>query len=276
MHNLKDINDAKDYIIGQTNYKPTIGLILGSGLGSLADEISNADVIPYTDIPHFAKSGAVGHANQLVIGELMGQTVLAMKGRFHYYEGFTLGDVTFPIRVMKALGIEKVIITNAAGAVNKDFEPGDLMIINDHINLTGSNPLIGPNNDDLGTRFPDLTQVYCKDLRNLALEVAEEQDISIHQGVYAWMTGPTYETPAEIRMVRTLGGDAVGMSTVPEVIVAAHSNMKVLGISCLTNMAAGILEQPLNHDEVIEVASKVREQFIELLKGILEKIDGQK
>ena len=256
MHKPQTIAETKQFIMQRINKSPTIGFILGSGLGQLADEIKNQTVIPYTQIPHFAKSQAVGHANELVIGEFMGKTVLAMKGRFHYYEGFTLDEVTFPIRVMKALGINTVIITNASGAVNTKFQPGDLMVISDHINLTGANPLIGQNNDELGPRFPDLTTVYDKKLRELALQSANDLNIPVHEGVYTWMTGPTYETPAEIRMIRTLGGDAVGMSTVPEVIVAAHANMKVLGISCLTNMAAGILEQPLSHDEVIEVALK--------------------
>ncbi|MFD2446933.1 purine-nucleoside phosphorylase [Bacillus sp. CGMCC 1.16607] len=273
MHRTEDILEAKNFIMSKTDYRPTIGMILGSGLGTLADEIENPVNIPYSEIPHFAKSGAIGHANELVIGELKGKTVAAMKGRFHYYEGFTLDEVTFPVRVMKALGIENLLITNACGAVNTSFSPGDLMLITDHINLVGNNPLIGPNNDELGTRFPDVSQVYNPELRNLASKVANELNITLQQGVYAWWSGPTYETPAEIRMIRTLGADAVGMSTVPEALVATHGNMKVLGISCLTNMACGILDQPLNHDEVIEVASKVRVQFVELIKGILEKME---
>jgi purine-nucleoside phosphorylase len=266
------INETRDYIFSKIAMKPTIGLILGSGLGSLADEIKDSIKIPYVEIPHFAKSGAIGHANELVIGELIGKTVVAMKGRFHYYEGFTLDEVTFPVRVMKALGVEKIIVTNACGAVNTSFKPGDLMLISDHINLVANNPLIGPNNDSLGTRFPDLSDTYSKELRALAAEVAAEKRISIRNGVYAWWTGPAYETPAEIRMIRTLGADAVGMSTVPEAIVAVHGGMKVLGISCLTNMACGILDQPLNHQEVIEVAAQVKEKFLSLVKGIIEKM----
>ncbi|MCU9594182.1 purine-nucleoside phosphorylase [Caldibacillus thermolactis] len=273
MHNVQEIYQAADYISRKINVKPEVGLILGSGLGSLADEIKNPVKIPYNDIPFFAESGAVGHANELVIGELMGVTVAAMKGRFHYYEGFTLDEVTFPVRVMKALGIEKLIITNACGAVNTDFQPGELMLITDHLNLAGANPLIGPNNDELGTRFPDLSQVFDKNLQDLAKQVAQEGNITLHEGVYAWWTGPTYETPAEIRMIRTLGADAVGMSTVPEVIVAAHGNMKVLGISCLTNMASGILETPLSHQEVIDVAAQAREKFVQLIKGVLTKMN---
>ncbi len=272
MHNIQDIKETRDFIMSKTDHRPVIGLILGSGLGSLADDIQNAVKIPYSEIPHFAKSEAIGHANELVIGELNGKIVAAMKGRFHYYEGFTMDEVTFPVRVMKALGIENVIITNACGAVNTNFNPGDLMLITDHINLTGANPLIGPNNDELGTRFPDLSDVYSKQLRSVATKVANDQNIPLQQGVYAWWSGPTYETPAEIRMIRTLGADAVGMSTVPEAIVATHGGMKVLGISCLTNMACGILDQPLNHEEVIEVASQVKVKFVGLVKGILEEI----
>lgn len=266
---MQKILETKEFIQSKISDTPTIGIILGSGLGILADEIENKISIPYEEIPHFAKSNAVGHANELVYGELEGKKVLAMKGRFHYYEGFTLNEVTFPIRVMKALGIEQLIITNASGAVNTSFKPGDLMLITDHINLVGNNPLIGPNDDRLGPRFPDMTKVYTPELREVALRVAEKLNIPLQQGVYAWWSGPSYETPAEIRMIRTLGADAVGMSTVPEAIVARHSSMNVLGISCLTNMAAGILDQPLHHDEVLEVANKVRTQFIQLVKGII-------
>jgi len=272
MHNMENILETRDYIRSKTGHRPVIGMILGSGLGSLADEIKNPTKIPYSKIPHFAKSEAIGHANELVIGELNGKIVAAMKGRFHYYEGYTLDEVTFPVRVMKALGIEKVIITNACGAVNTSFNPGDLMLITDHINLVGANPLMGPNNDELGTRFPDLSEVYNKELRSIATKVANDQNIHLQEGVYAWWSGPTYETPAEIRMFRTLGADAAGMSTVPEAIVATHSSMKVLGISCITNMASGILDQPLNHEEVIDVAGKVRVKFVGLVKGILEEI----
>ncbi|WP_010677099.1 purine-nucleoside phosphorylase [Bacillus timonensis] len=273
MHKTADIMEATNYILSKTEHRPTIGMILGSGLGTLAEDIENAVVIPYNEIPHFARSEAIGHANELVIGQLKNKTVVAMKGRFHYYEGFSMDEVTFPVRVMKALGVENLLITNACGAVNTNFKPGDLMLITDHINLTGANPLIGPNNDELGTRFPDLSGAYNKELRGIAQAVADEKNITLQQGVYAWWSGPTYETPAEIRMIRTLGADAVGMSTVPEVIVATHAGMKVLGISCLTNMASGILDQPLTHDEVIEVAGKVKTTFIELVKGILERVE---
>ncbi|PDY57601.1 purine-nucleoside phosphorylase [Bacillus thuringiensis] len=272
MQKLQNIFEARDFILSQMDYRPIIGMILGSGLGTLADEIETPVTIPYSEIPHFAKSEAVGHANELIIGNLKGQTVIAMKGRFHYYEGFSLDQVTFPVRVMKALGVEKLIITNACGAINTKFKPGDLMLITDHINLVGTNPLIGPNNEELGTRFPDVSQVYNLDLCKIALKVAEEKNITLQQGVYAWWSGPAYETPAEIRMIRTLGADAVGMSTVPEALVAIHGGMKVLGISCLTNMACGILDQPLSHNEVIVVAGKTRTKFIELVKNIIKEI----
>lgn len=272
MHKIEAIQKAKQYIQGKTATIPEIGIVLGSGLGSLADDIENAVHIPYSDIPHFGESHAVGHANELVIGQLEGKNIVAMKGRFHYYEGLPLSDITFPIRVLKALGVKKLILTNACGAVNKDFKPGELMVITDHINLTGNNPLIGPNNDELGTRFPDVSEVYNKELRQIVLDTAKAQGLKVQQGVYAWWSGPTYETPAEIRMIRTLGADAVGMSTVPEALIAVHDQTKVVGISCLTNMACGILDQPLSHDEVIETAALVRADFIKLIKGTISKM----
>lgn len=272
MHTLESINKAKEYVMSKTDHKPKIGIILGSGLGSLTEEMNNADVIPYDDIPHFSKSDAEGHANQLVIGELEGKKVVAMKGRYHYYEGHSLDEVTFPVRVMQALGAENLIITNSCGAVNTDFNPGELMLITDHINLVGTNPLIGKNNDDLGTRFPDVSEVYNKDLRNIAKNTAKENNITLREGVYGWWSGPVYETPAEIRMIRTLGGDAIGMSTVPEATVAIHGGLKVLGISCLTNMACGILDEPLSHDEVIAVAAQSRSKFVHLVKNVIKNI----
>lgn len=272
MHKTEEILEAKSYILSKTNAIPEIGIILGSGLGGLADEIENGVVIPYEDIPFFSKSDAVGHANELVIGNLEGKTVVAMKGRYHFYEGYSLDEVTFPVRVMKALGIEKLIVTNACGAVNTDFNPGELMLITDHLNLVGINPLIGKNNDDLGTRFPDVSEVYNREMRNTALQVARENDITLREGVYGWWSGPVYETPAEIRMIRILGADAIGMSTVPEAVVAIHSGIKVLGISCLTNMACGILDEPLSHKDVIEVAAKSRNSFVHLIKNVLKSI----
>ncbi|GLO67444.1 MULTISPECIES: purine-nucleoside phosphorylase [Oceanobacillus] len=270
MHKTEEILEAKSFISEQTGIKPEIGMILGSGLGSLAEEIEDAVVIPYETIPYFSKSNAVGHANELVIGHLQGKKVVAMKGRYHYYEGYTLDEVTFPVRVLKALGVEKLIITNSCGAVNTDFNPGELMLISDHINLVGTNPLIGKNNEDLGTRFPDVSEVYSRNLRALARDAAQDLNITLQEGVYGWWSGPVYETPAEIRMIRILGGDAIGMSTVPEALIAIHSGLEVLGISCLTNMACGILDQPLSHEEVIEVAGQSRDKFVQLIQQTLK------
>lgn len=256
----------------QTNVIPEIGIILGSGLGPLADQIRNATVIPYSYIPNFAKSEAIGHANELVIGTLSGKSVIAMKGRFHYYEGFTPKEITFPVHIMKVLGIKSLIITNACGAINTDFEPKDLMLIDDHLNLTGTTPFHGPNDDSMGPRFTDLSETYSKALQKVAYAAAKDNNISLRKGVYAWWTGPAYETPAEIRMIRTLGGDAVGMSTVPEAMVAAYLGLNTLGISCLTNMACGILDEPLSHDKVIAVAKQVEDKFIKLVTDVIRKI----
>jgi len=266
------IEQAKAAIMAKTNVKPTIGLILGSGLGVLADEIRDAVVIPYHEIPGFTQSTVAGHKGQLVIGTLEGKQVVAMQGRFHYYEGHGLDAVTFPIRVMKSIGVETIIVTNAAGGINESFEPGDLMLIRDHLNMTFRNPLIGPNDERLGVRFPDMSEAYSKRLRQVAKEAAASQGIELREGIYVGLLGPSYETPAEIRMFRYLGGDAVGMSTVPEVIVARHMNMEVLGISCISNMAAGILEQPLSHEEVIETTEKVKAKFLALVHGIVARM----
>ncbi|MBC1501668.1 purine-nucleoside phosphorylase [Listeria weihenstephanensis] len=271
MHKTEQINEALSYIKQLTAVEPTVGIILGSGLGPFADTIEDAIHIPYNDIPHFAKSAAVGHANELVIGTIGGKKIVAMKGRFHYYEGFPLDEVTFPVRVMKALGVEKLIITNACGAVNTDFNPGDLMLITDHINLTANNPLMGPNNPELGVRFLDVSEVYSKALRGVVKDVAADQNVTIQEGVYAWWTGPTYETPAEIRMIRGFGADAVGMSTVPEALIARHAGIETVGISCLTNMACGILDQPLSHDEVIETAERVKATFLKLVTETISR-----
>jgi purine-nucleoside phosphorylase len=266
------IQNAASYLKEKIPHQPTLGLILGSGLGVLADEIESPVQIDYQDIPDFPVSTVEGHAGQLVFGSLNGVQVAAMKGRFHYYEGYSFDKVTFPVRVMKELGIEKLIVTNAAGGVNESFSPGDLMLISDHINLMGSNPLIGPNDSRLGVRFPDLSEAYSRELRTAAKEIAEKIQLKVQEGVYVGNTGPTYETPAEIRMIRLMGGDAVGMSTVPEVIVARHAGMKVLGISCISNMAAGILDQPLNHEEVIETTEKVKADFLRYVKAIVAEI----
>lgn len=269
---LKKIQSSSQYILERSKYKPTIGLILGSGLGDLADRIENPEFYPYETIPNFPVSTVEGHKSRLVIGTLNGKTVVAMQGRFHYYEGYSMEEVTFPIRVMKLLGIETLIVTNAAGAVNENFKPGDLMIINDHINLSGTNPLIGKNLDKFGVRFPDMSNPYNLNLIEKVKNIAKEINVDVKEGVYTVMTGPSYETPAEIKMIRTLGGDAVGMSTVPEVIVANHSGLKVIGISCLTNMAAGILKQPLNHEEVIETSNMAKTKFINLMSSLIKAI----
>lgn len=266
------LKQAKEFLQDRLKIKPTVGLILGSGLGVLADQMSQPIRIPYQDIPGFPTSTVAGHAGQLVAGELNGVAVVAMQGRFHYYEGYGLDSVTFPVRVMKAIGIEKLFVTNAAGGLNEAFKPGDLMLITDHINNTGQNPLIGPNDDQQGVRFPDMSTAYTPDLQKLARQVATELSIDLKEGVYVWNTGPTYETPAEVRMLQAVGGDAVGMSTVPEVIVARHVGLDVLGLSCISNMAAGILDEVLSHDEVIETTESVREIFIALVKAILTRL----
>lgn len=265
-------NEAKKAIQTYTSIEPEVGLILGSGLGVLANDIENPVIIPYHKIPHFPESTVAGHKGQLVIGTLHGKKVIAMQGRFHYYEGYTMEQVTFPVRVMKKLGIHSLVVTNAAGGINQNFSPGDLMVINDHLNLFGNNPLIGENVDEFGPRFPDMSSIYDKEYMEIAAHCARELDIDLRSGVYAGNTGPTYETPQEIKMLRTLGGDAVGMSTVPETIVAAHAGLKILGISCISNMASGILDQPLSHDEVIDTTKRVEKSFIKLVHMIIDRL----
>ncbi|MEY8446151.1 purine-nucleoside phosphorylase [Enterococcus ratti] len=245
------------------------GLILGSGLGELAEEIEETIVIPYDQIPFFPTSTVVGHAGQLVYGKLSGRKVLAMQGRFHFYEGHSMQTVTYPVRVMAALGVHSVIVTNACGGVNESFVPGDLMVITDHINFTGQNPLIGPNEETIGPRFPDMSDAYTAVYREIAKEAAKKLNLSLKEGVYMGYSGPTYETPAEIHMSRIMGADAVGMSTVPEVIVAVHSGLKVLGISCITNLAAG-MQVNLNHEEVVETTQRVKHSFKALIKETLK------
>lgn len=267
-----EITLASGYLQGKYPEQPEVGLILGSGLGVLADEIENPVRIPYENIPHFPVSTVEGHAGQLVFGVLKGKRVVAMQGRFHFYEGYSFQQVTFPVRVMKAIGVDTLVVTNAAGGLNESFRPGDLMIISDHINNMGGNPLIGPNDARLGARFPDMSDAYDRVLRKIAKEAADKIGLSVREGVYFGNAGPVYETPAEVKMARLLGGDAVGMSTVPEVIAARHAGMKVLGISCISNMAAGILDQPLSHDEVIETTEKVREDFLSYIKEIIAMI----
>lgn len=263
--------EATTYIEEQGVEKVEVGLILGSGLGELADEIENPIVIPYEEIPSFPVSTVEGHAGQLVYGMLGGKHVLALQGRFHYYEGYSMDEVTFPVRVMSMLGTDSIIVTNAAGGVNESFTPGDLMLITDHINSFGTNPLIGPNDDKFGPRFPDLTQAYDLDYQKLVKDVATDLNLSLQEGVYYGTTGPTYETPAEVRMIQTVGGDAVGMSTVPEVIVARHAGIRVVGISCISNLAAGMGEE-LNHEDVIAVTTKIRSSFKQLIVNVLQKI----
>jgi purine-nucleoside phosphorylase len=269
---LARIEEARSFIASKTKVKPELGLILGSGLGVLAELIEDAVVLPYSDIPHFPISTVFGHAGELVIGHVGGKNVVLMKGRFHMYEGYSAQEVTFPVRVMKALGIQTLIVTNAAGGVNKSYEVGDLMLISDHINMTSRSPLIGHNDDELGVRFPDMSEAYSRKLRKLAHGVAVGQGLTLQEGVYIGLLGPSFETPAEIRMVRTLGADTVGMSTVSEVTVARHSGIEVLGFSCVTNMAAGILDQPLSHEEVMETGERVKPKFLQLLLGIIPLI----
>lgn len=264
------INDAKEYIESCGVKNPDIALILGSGLGELAEEVENAIVIEYKNIPHFPTSTVEGHANELVFGTLKGKKVLVMKGRFHFYEGYPLDSITFPIRVFKALGIDNVFLTNAAGGVNATFKPGTLMMITDHINWCGANPLIGENDEKIGPRFPDMTKVYYPEYQEKIRQAAKIVGVDLKEGVYTWYSGPSYETPAEIKMFRILGTDAIGMSTVPEAIVANHAGMKVMGISCITNMAAGMSGETLSHKEVVEVTQKVKHLFKDLVKQTIE------
>ncbi|WP_059103565.1 purine-nucleoside phosphorylase [Shouchella shacheensis] len=273
MTEIKHVQEAAQAVKENIAVAPTIGLILGSGLGVLADEISEAVKLPYEQLPHFPVSTVEGHAGQLVAGKLEGQAVIAMQGRFHFYEGYSMQDVTFPVRVMKELGVTQVIVTNAAGGVNEAFDAGDLMLITDHINHMGANPLIGKNEEALGPRFPDMSNAYSEKLRALARKKAGELGLRLQEGVYLGNSGPTYETPAEVRMARKVGGDAVGMSTVPEVIVCRHAQLEVLGISCISNMAAGILPQPLTHAEVMETTERVKSDFLALIKAIVHDMN---
>jgi purine-nucleoside phosphorylase len=251
---------------------PDVAIVLGSGLGEFASALRDAVTCAYTEIPHWPASAVVGHAGQLVVGTLRGRRVAALSGRAHVYEGHDLRTVTFPTRVLGRLGITALILTNAAGGINLAFKPGTLMLIEDHINLMGSNPLVGPTDDRLGPRFPDMTEVYSRRLRTIADSAARAAGVTLARGVYAALHGPSYETPAEIRYLRTIGADAVGMSTVPEAIVARQMGLEVLGVSCITNPAAGVLPHPLVHDEVMAVARRVRAEFCALLEGIVERL----
>ena len=251
---------------------PETAIVLGSGLGDFADNLLDAIVTPYGEIPHWPASQVVGHAGRLVLGRIAGRRVAALSGRVHFYEGHGLATVVFATRVMGRLGVKQIVLTNAAGGINTSFAQGALMIIDDHINFLGTNPLVGANEDRFGLRFPDMSEVYSARLRKIAHEAARASGVPVSHGVYVAVHGPSYETPAEIRAFRTLGADAIGMSTVPEAIAARHMGMEVLGISCITNMAAGVLPQPLVHEEVMETARRVRGSFIALLEGIIERL----
>jgi purine-nucleoside phosphorylase len=259
----------------RSRYAETPGtvLILGSGLGGFADTLKESVAIPYAEIPGFAKSTVEGHAGRLVLGQVEGVHVAAMQGRFHFYEGYPIAQVIFPVRALGVLGVKSLVVTNAAGGVNVEFNQGALMLINDHLNLMGTNPLIGPNDARFGPRFPDMSEVYSHSYQEIAVEEAEAMNLHLKRGVYAALTGPSYETPAEIRLLRTLGADAIGMSTVPEAIVARQMGIKVLGISCITNMAAGVLDEPINHAEVLEIGLRVRETFQELLRRVIPRLN---
>lgn len=266
------IDEAVRIIRQRTGLVPQVGMILGSGLGDYADRIENPVKISYHDIPDFPVSTVAGHTGQFVLGTCCGKTVIAMQGRVHYYEGYTQRQITLPVRIMKRLGVQKMLLTNACGGVNRAFAPGTLMMISDHINYSGSNPLLGPNFEQDGPRFPDVSRVYPKELRDKLRQCAAREGIALQEGVYMMFSGPCYETPAEVRMARTLGADAVGMSTVPEGIVCAHCGIPVLGISCVTNFAAGILDQPLSHQEVVETAARVKETFVRVVDLILREV----
>jgi purine-nucleoside phosphorylase len=249
-----------------------VALVLGSGLGAFADDLQDSIAIPYDEIPGFARSTVEGHAGRLVLGRVGTVSLAAMQGRFHYYEGYALEEVVFPIRVLGLLGIKSLVLTNAAGGINVAFEQGSLMVISDHLNLMGVNPLRGKNDERFGTRFPDMSEVYARDYQEIAVEEGRGMNIELRRGIYAALSGPSYETPAEIRMMRTLGADAVGMSTVPEAIIARQMSIKILGLSCITNMAAGVFDQPINHEEVIETGVRVHETFKELLRRVIPRL----
>lgn len=267
---MNKINESTSFIKERLQIKPgAIGIILGSGLGAFVEQLENTQTLKYEEIPHFGNTTVVGHAGQLVVGEIKGQQVIAFQGRFHLYEGHHMQTVVLPTRVLSQLGCQAAIITNAAGGINQDFHPGDLVLISDHINMMGQNPLTGENFSELGPRFPDMSEAYSNELRLKAKSVANSIDIPLKEGVYAGWMGPSYETPAEIRLLKVVGADLVGMSTVPEVIAANHAGMSVLGMSCVTNYAAGISSQKLNHDEVKEVANRVMQQFSLLVSEIV-------
>lgn len=269
MNYSAQIREAVAYLKERVTRMPQVGMILGSGLGDYADTLEEAVKIPYSEIPNFPRPTVSGHSGALIFGRKDGKEVVAMQGRVHYYEGLTARQITLPVRVMAALGVKTLVLTNACGGVNLSFHPGDLMLISDHINFCGADPLIGENLDEFGPRFPDISDLYTRSLREAVKEKAAEAGISLQEGVYLMYSGPNYETPAEIRAFRVLGADTVGMSTVPEALAAGHSGMQVLGISCITNMAAGVLPQKLSHQEVVETADRVRNTFTKLLDLVL-------
>jgi len=268
----ESVNEAAEAVRSRIAEVPKIAIVLGSGLGDFAGSLGSPVSMPYTELPHWPASRVIGHEGRLVVGTTRGKTIAALAGRCHAYEGHDLRTVTFAVRALGLLGVKTLIITNAAGGVNTGFSQGALMVIDDHINLTGDNPLVGTNDDRFGVRFPDMTEVYSRRLRAIADRAASEMGLTLPHGVYVALLGPSYETPAEIRYLRTIGADAVGMSTVPEAIAARHMGMEVLGISCITNMAAGVLPQPLDHAEVMETARRIRGQFIALLEGIVAQL----
>jgi purine-nucleoside phosphorylase len=268
---VADLGDAVRFVQSKTPLRPAIGLVLGSGLGAFARSLEKATAIPYGEIPHFPVSTAIGHSGELVVGHCQGIPVAVMAGRAHYYEGYTMQQVVFPVRVLGRMGVKTLILTNAAGSVNVNYKPGELMVLSDHINFMGSNPTIGPNEEQLGQRFFDMTEPYDPQLREIAEKACWKAGVTVRKGVYIAFGGPSYETPAEIRMSRALGADAVGMSTVPEVIAARHMGIRVLGISCITNMAAGVTKKPLDHREVLEVGERVKAGLIDVLGRIVQE-----
>jgi purine-nucleoside phosphorylase len=265
---------AAKFILRKTKLRPRIALVLGSGLGAFADEFANATRISYAKIPHFPRSTAIGHVGQLVLGKVDGIAVAGMQGRVHLYEGYSAKQVAFPMRVFSRMGVKAVLLTNAAGGINLSYSEGALVALSDHLNLQGANPLIGPNEDGFGPRFPDMTRAYDSDFRRFVAEEGKKLKLNLHEGVYLALAGPNYETPAEIHAFRALGADLVGMSTVPEVLAARHSGIRVLGISCVTNMAAGITGKTLTAEEVFETGARVRTQFIALLKATIARIEA--
>jgi len=267
-----DVKEAADFIRARAPDVPRIGIVLGSGLGDFANSVNGAVTVPYGDLPHWPASRVIGHDGKLVVGRTAGKDVAALAGRVHAYEGHDLATVTFAVRVLGLLGVRTLILTNAAGGVNTGFSQGALMVIDDHINLMAQNPLVGANDERFGERFPDMTEVYSARLRAIADRAGKGIDLLLPHGIYVALVGPSYETPAEIRYLRTIGADAVGMSTVPEAIAARHMKMEVLGLSCITNMAAGVLPRPLDHAEVMETARRIRGQFIALLEGVIGQI----